>query len=290
MSNMSTLYINGVSDDLANSINIGTPKVNASGGKNIPIFNRVARSGLKMSTPMMLTWGANTNNYDDKVSYDMSLQFPSAEYATADTSAFLDNLKRFEAYIKQQAIANSKQWFGKTLSPEVVEAFWTPTLRYPKDKGTGEPDYTKSPTFRVKLPFWDGKFKFEIFNVKGELVFPKDDVNIMDVVPKGSEAKIILHNSSGTQIAIWKPFQMVVKPKLQLTPGVCHLLDEETSCEKEEKQEQVLEQSLVTQLEQTQVESDEDPEQEYATPIESSAAEPEVPVKGRKKVVKKSTA
>ena len=126
-------------------------------------------------------------------------------------------------------------------------------------------------------------------------MFPKDDVNIMDVVPKGSEAKIILQCGgiwfAGGKFGItWKPFQMVVKPKLQLTPGVCHLLDEETSCEKEEKQEQVLEQSLVTQLEQTQVESDEDPEQEYATPIESSAAEPEVPVKGRKKVVKKSTA
>jgi hypothetical protein len=293
MTNMSTLYINGVSDDLANSINIGQPKVNASGGKNIPVYDRDRRCLVKMSTPMMMTWGANKNNYDDKETYDMSLQFPSAEYATADTSAFLDNLKRLETFIKQQAFANSKSWFGKTLSVEVIEAFWTPTLRFPKDKGTGEPDYTKSPTFRVKLPFWDGKFKFEIFNVKGELVFPKEDVNIMDVVPKGSEAKIILQCGgiwfAGGKFGItWKPFQMVVKPKLQLAQGVCHLLD--VVDEKPEKPEiKEMEQALVTQMEQTQVESDEDPDQEYATPVESSA-EPEVPVKGRKKVVKKSTA
>lgn len=290
---MSSLFLNGVSDDLATSINIGQPKVNASGGKNIPIFNRVARSGLKLSTPMMLTWGVNENDFDGtgKKTYDMSLQFPSAEYANPDTSAFLDNLKRLETMVKEQACTNSKAWFGKVQSAEVVEAFWTPMLRYPKDKATGEPDYTKSPTFRVKLPFWDGKFKFEIFNVKGELVFPKEEVNIMDVVPKSSEAKIILQCGgiwfAGGKFGItWKPFQMIVKPKLQLTQGVCHIMTEDV---KEEKPEVRAEQ---IKMEQTLVESDEeDPDREYATPEpvpETSAAEaPEVPVKGKKRVVKK---
>jgi len=293
---MASLFLNGVSDDLATSINLGTPKVNASGGKNIPIFNKVARSGLKISTPMMLTWGVNENDFDGtgKKSYDLSLQFPSPEYANADSSAFLENLKRLELYVKEQACSNSKAWFGKVQSAEVVDAFWTPMLRYPKDKTTGDLDYTKSPTFRVKLPFWDGKFKFEVFNVHGELVFPKENVNIMDVVPKSSEVKIILQCGgiwfAGGKFGItWKPFQMVVKPKLQLTQGVCHLLvsEKEMTVKKET-------------LEQTLVESDdEDPESEYMTPtqteqlelpvevdpVESPAEEP--PVKGKKKVVKK---
>jgi hypothetical protein len=297
--NTSTLFLNGATDDIPKSINIGQPKVNASGGKNIPIFNRVARSGLKISTPMMLTWGVNENDFDGtgKKTYDMSLQFPSAEYATADTSAFLDNLKRLETLVKEQACANSKAWFGKVQSAEVVEAFWTPMLRYPKDKATGEPDYTKSPTFRIKLPFWDGKFKFEIFNVKGELVFPKEDVNIMDVVPKSSEIKTILQCGgiwfAGGKFGItWKPVQVVVKPKLQLTHGVCHLVTDDL---KQEVKQEVKHEVKQETPEQTLVESDEDPDQEYAAPVETesaaeSAAEPEVPVKGRKKVVKKSTA
>jgi len=297
---MSSLFLNGVSDDLATSINIGQPKVNASGGKNIPIFNRVARSGLKLSTPMMLTWGVNENDFDGtgKKTYDMSLQFPSAEYANPDTSAFLDNLKRLETLVKEQACTNSKAWFGKIQSAEVVDAFWTPMLRYPKDKATGEPDYTKSPTFRVKLPFWDGKFKFEIFNVKGESVFPKEDVNIMDVVPKGSEAKIILQCGgiwfAGGKFGItWKPFQMIVKPKLQLTQGVCHIMTDDLKAE--EVKPEVKAEQLKVEL-NTLVESDEeDPDREYATPTdtptsESSAAEPEVPIKGKKKVVKKAAA
>lgn len=292
---MASLFINGVSDDLVNSINIGTPKVNASGGKSIPIFNRAARTGLKLSTPMMLTWGVNENDFDGtgKKSYDLSLQFPSAEYATADTIAFLENLKRLEIYVKEQACNNSKLWFGKVQSKEVVEAFWTPMLRHPKDKNTGDFDYTKSPTFRVKLPYWDNTFKFDAFDVNGTLVFPKDDVKIMDVIPKSSEVKIILQCSgiwfAGGKFGItWKPFQIVVKPKQQLTRGVCHIAMSENEAVVKDTPELNVE---------TMVESDEDPESEYMSepvdPLSESitesagAAEPEIPVKGRRKVVKR---
>jgi hypothetical protein len=187
-----SLFLNGATDDLSTSINLGTPKVNAAGGKNIPIFNKIARNGLKVETPMMLTWGINENQFDgsDKKSYDMSLQFPSAEYLREDTSAFLENMKKMNDYIKDQACINSKAWFGKVQSAEVVDAFWTPLLKYPKDKSTGEPDHSKSPTLRVKIPFWDGQFKCEIYNVQRELIFPKPGVSILDVVPKGSEVKM----------------------------------------------------------------------------------------------------
>jgi hypothetical protein len=289
---MASLFLNGVSDDLSTSINLGTPKVNAAGGKNIPIFNKIARAGLKVSTPMMLTWGANERDFDNsgKKSYDMSLQFPSAEYKTDDTTAFMENIKRLESYVKEQACINSKAWFGKVLSAEVVEAFWTPMLHYPKDKTSGDIDYTKSPTFRVKIPFWDGKFKCEVYNVQGEMIFPKDGLSILDVVPKGSEVKLILQCGgiwfAGGKFGItWKPYQMVVKPKFQLVAGVCHIpMNEQETTKKADTQ--VLVES-----------DDEDPDKEYISLTETTdpepptdASEPEVPVKGKKKVVKKAAA
>lgn len=307
-----SLFLNGATDDLSTSINLGTPKVNAAGGKNIPIFNKIARNGLKVETPMMLTWGINENQFDgsDKKSYDMSLQFPSAEYLREDTSAFLENMKKLDAYIKEQACLNSKAWFGKVQSAEVVDAFWTPILKYPKDKSTGEPDHSKSPTLRVKIPFWDGQFKCEIYNVQRELVFPKPNTNILDVVPKGSEVKVMLQCGgiwfAGGKFGVtWKPYQMIVKPKHQMLPGVCHISVNEA----EAKVTPAKDQSEF-------IDSDEDPEKEYMVPapalersmtetlrvlsdaLESTEAEttesteatetdtPEVPVKGRKKVTK----
>ncbi len=294
-----SLFLNGATDDLSTSINLGTPKVNAAGGKNIPIFNKIARNGLKVETPMMLTWGINENQFDgsDKKSYDMSLQFPSAEYLREDTSAFLENMKKMDTYIKEQACINSKAWFGKVQSAEVVDAFWTPILKYPKDKSTGEPDHSKSPTLRVKIPFWDGQFKCEIYNVHRELIFPKPNVNILDVVPKGSEVKVMLQCGgiwfAGGKFGItWKPYQMIVKPKHQLSPGVCHISVNEAEAK------------VDTRKETEFVDSDEDPEKEYMipapTPLERALSEPavdalpespevpepEVPVKGKKKVTK----
>ena len=306
-----SLFLNGATDDLSTSINLGTPKVNAAGGKNIPIFNKIARNGLKVETPMMLTWGINENQFDgsDKKSYDMSLQFPSAEYLREDTSAFLENMKKLDAYIKEQACLNSKAWFGKVQSAEVVDAFWTPILKYPKDKSTGEPDHSKSPTLRVKIPFWDGQFKCEIYNVQRELVFPKPNTNILDVVPKGSEVKVMLQCGgiwfAGGKFGVtWKPYQMIVKPKHQMLPGVCHISVNEAEAKVTPSKEREKEQSEF-------IDSDEDPEKEYMVPppalersmtetlrvlsdaLESTeAAEvtegdvPEVPVKGRKKVTK----
>jgi hypothetical protein len=227
----------------------------------------------------------------------MSLQFPSNEYAREDTSAFLENVKKMELYVKEQACTNSKAWFGKVQSQEVVEAFWTPMLKYPKDKATGDPDMTKSPTFRIKLPFWEGQFKFEVYNVHRELIFPKEDVDIMDVIPKGSDVKIMLQCGgiwfAGGKFGItWKPYQIIVKPKQQLTPGVCHMMISDGDLKAKSDPEIKVDTS-------EHVESDEDPDEEYRKPEPTeppaegepaAEGEPEVPVKGKKRVVKKGAA
>ena len=295
---MTSLFLNGSTDDISNSINLGTPKVNAAGGKNIPIFNKIARNGLKIETPLMLTWGINSNQYDGKTTYDMSLQFPSSEFAREDTSAFLENLKRLELYIKDQASSNSKTWFGKNQSAEVIDAFWTPMLRYSKDKTTNEPDYTKSPTFRVKIPFWDGQFKCEIYNVNRELIFPKEGINILDVVPKGSDVQVMLQCGgiwfAGGKFGItWKPYQMIVKPKHQFIPGVCHLSVVSFPVQSEKMSDEKLTDNCRIDVSEM-IDSDEDIDREYTVTKECAEMDhvlnsthiPEVPVKGRRKIVK----
>ena len=283
------LFLNGVSDDLATSLNLGNPKVNASGGKNIPMFNKHARSIMKFSTPKMLTWGVNENDFDGtgKKSYDMSLQFPSPEYSNPEATAFLDNLKRFQDLVLQEAETNAKKWFGKPHTKDVVHALWSPLLRYPKNKETEEVDYTKAPSLRVKIPFWDGKFNVEIYDTAGALVFPKEDGNICLAVPKGSEVTTLIQAGgiwfAGGKFGITlRPIQIVVKPKPQLQTGVCHLLMPTSSEPHETK--------AVLPEDPTAIESDEDPEREYSAPApastEGAPEAPPPPVKGRKKVVK----
>lgn len=207
-------------------------KVNASGGKQVGILNKQNMKTLYMSTPLMLTWGVNeyTDEKTGKVTYDMALQFPNEEYNSPECAAFLKNIQELETRVKNDAIANSKEWLNKSkLGAEAVDALWTPMLKYPKDKATEEPDYSRPPTLKLKIPYWEGEFKnVELYNESKALVFPnEEDIHISNFIVKGSNVATIIQ-CGGVWVAngkfgvTWKLFQAVVKPRATLS-GKCHI-------------------------------------------------------------------
>lgn len=207
-------------------------KVNASGGKQVGILNKQNMKTLYMSTPLMLTWGVNeyTDEKTGKVTYDMALQFPNEEYNSPECAAFLKNIQELETRVKNDAITYSKEWLNKSkLGAEAVDALWTPMLKYPKDKATEEPDYSRPPTLKLKIPYWEGEFKnVELYNESKALVFPnEEDVHISNFIVKGSNVATIIQ-CGGVWVAngkfgvTWKLFQAVVKPRATLS-GKCHI-------------------------------------------------------------------
>ena len=227
------MILSGVSFDCASDVKYSKPKVNAVGGKSVGILNAATNSATYISTPLMLTWGVNsfTDDKTGKTTYDMSLQFPTNEYANDDTRAFLENMKALEERIKADAIANSKEWFGKTkMSADVIEALWTPMLKYPKDKDSGEFDMTRSPTLRIKMPVWEGEWKCELYDMDRTQIFPDNDVpnrTPLDIINKGANIATVIQCggiwfANGKFGITWKLFQGVVKPKATLR-GTCHI-------------------------------------------------------------------
>jgi hypothetical protein len=143
----------------------------------------------------------------------------------------------FEKKIKEDAIANSKEWFSKPkMTSDAVDALWTPILKYPKNKDTLEADTSRAPTIKVKLPFWDGAWKdLELYDTDMQPVFP-DPMNPalspQDLIAKGSHIAVSIQCggiwfANGKFGVTWKLFQAIVKPKMSLK-GKCHIkLDEE---------------------------------------------------------------
>lgn len=220
----------------ARDIRYSAPKANASGGKSINILNKATNSGIRLSTPLMLTWGA-TDFVDQATGkgngkFEMSLQFPSAEYKTEDTDSFLKNMQAFEDKIKEDALANSKEWFGKIhKNAEVVDALYTPMLKYSKDKTTGEPDLNRAPTLRVKIPMWEGSWKCEVYDEDGEKLFPNPSNPILtpvELVQKGTQVASLIQCggiwfANGKFGVTWKLIQVVVqKPRASLS-GQCFI-------------------------------------------------------------------
>ena len=106
--------IQGVSFRPETDIKYSKAKVNSSGGKSVGVVNAHTGQTLFMGTPLLMTWGIQefTDEKTKKVSYDMSLQFPSEEYQSADSKAFLQAMVAFEKKLKADALVNSKDWFA----------------------------------------------------------------------------------------------------------------------------------------------------------------------------------
>ena len=225
--------ISGVSFNPETDTKYAKVKVNNSGGKSVSILNAATNSALNLQTPLMLTWGVNENT-DKKTgevqSYSMALQFPSDEYKTPNVSKFFAAMQQFEAKVKRDAIANSKEWFGKAMSAEVIGAIFNPVLSYSKNPSTGEPDLSKNPTLRIKLPFYDGEWKgVEIYDSESHALFPSSDGKTpKDIITKGSDVALIitcggLWFAGGSFGVTWRLVQAVLKPKPSLR-GKCHIV------------------------------------------------------------------
>jgi hypothetical protein len=299
------------------------PKVNSQGGKSVNILNSQTKSGLRLSTPVMLTWGAS-DFVDEKTGkgngkFEMSLQFPSEEYKNPETDAFLKNMIELETKIKADALTNSKDWFGKVhKNAEVVEALWTPMLKYSKNKSTGEPDMTKSPTLRIKLPTWEGVWKSEIYDEDGNALFPdiqRPNVTPVDFIQKGGQLSALIQCggiwfANGKFGITWKLIQAVVQKPKETLSGKCFIKLKASEKARLQSAPAPPAETLVDEFDATEVaDSDDeedikptsevvsetdvvvkDEEQDVSTPEPEPEPEPEVveePKKPVKKVVKK---
>ena len=229
MTMSSKTILSGADFSPSSDIKYAKPKVNDRGGKSINIQNAASNGATYISTPLMITWGVT--DYEGNERYEMSLQFPNEEYAKEDTTNFLNNMIEFETKIKADAIINAKEWFGKAkMSEDAIDALWTPMLKYPKDKNTGEFDTSRSPTLKVKLPLWDGEWNTELYDINQKPIFPDPNgssITPKDLIVKGSHIAAVIQCgglwfANGKFGITWRLFQGVLKPKATMR-GVCQI-------------------------------------------------------------------
>jgi hypothetical protein len=235
---MASAIIDGTNIDTS-LFSYSAPKANPSGGKVVNIYNKNFKETLTVSTPLILTWGAQEGkdqqgNVTGK--YTMSLQFPNSEYPNLEAEAFLASMKKVESKVKADALTYSKEWFGKTItSQDVMDEKFNTMLRYPKvSKDSAELDYSKPPTLTVKLPCWKGVWQSEIYDEDGNPLFIKGkstpDKSPLDFLKPKTHVICLLQFGglwfvNGKVSITWNLKQAIVqKPKSSaFTEGVCFL-------------------------------------------------------------------
>ena len=221
-----------------NVFSYSSPKAHASGGKVVNLYNKYFKESLTISTPLMLTWGAQEGQEQSTGKptgkWTMSLQFPNSEYPNADADAFLKSMRALENKIKSDALVYSKEWFGKEIkSAEVIEEKFNVMLRHPKkQKGSAEMDEKKPPTLTIKIPQWSGVWKPEIYDEDGEPLYINGKMNthltpLEFLKPKTHVICLIqcggLWFINGKVSITWNLKQAMVQKPKQAMEGTCFL-------------------------------------------------------------------
>jgi hypothetical protein len=266
------------------------PKAHSSGGKVVNLYNKHFRESLTISTPLILTWGAQEGKDQQgnpTGKYTMSLQFPSTEYSTPELESFLSSMQNLETQVKTDALTHSKEWFGKVITnPEIMDEKFNVMLRYPKIKGTQEPNLTKFPTLTVKIPCWNNVWKTEIYDEDGEPLFVTGKVNshlnpLEFLKPKTHVICLIqcggLWFVNGKVSITWNLKQAIVQKPKQSMEGQCFIRlktsDKERLKSLPPVEDDVLDDGVVS----TQVVDSDDEEQdstEYELPAPAPVPEP----------------
>ena len=228
------------SDLSTETIHFGTSKPNSRGGKNVPLYDN---SGNKLVISLQKTacWGMNENvdESSGRKSYSINLRL-------GNESPMTNTFQIFENWVVAECVKNGKEWFGKAMNEDVVRALFYPILKYPKNKDTGESDTSRDPSVKLKVPFWEGDFKCELYSMKGDPLYtPKyklDGVTPLDMVPMNSDIKALVQCdgiwfTAGRCGVTFKLLQAKVEEPVRLEGGC--FIDSSDDDEEEEDVEHV---------------------------------------------------
>ena len=181
-STMITLPKNFNASELTNE----SVKTNALGGKVVYLKYNDNKK-ITMQTPLVAApFGLSTYTDDNtgvtKYSIDMSFKGSDAD---PKIKMFQQKMEDMDNFVLQLAEKNSKEWLGKKMSKEVVEALYRPVVKLAKDPEK------YAPTMKMKITnSTNGDMNVEAYNTKRERVDLKQELT------QGSRIRCLMEASS----------------------------------------------------------------------------------------------
>jgi len=134
----------------------------------------VLQSATSMRIPFGLSVFKAEGGGQDK--YSINLSFNGYQQA-GDVKDFYETVTALDNAVKDQAVKNSKSWFGKDRTREVIEEFFTPSIKFSKDTSKDYP-----PTMKLNLRRSGETFETKFYDVAGK---PYKGVPAEEMLGKG---------------------------------------------------------------------------------------------------------
>jgi hypothetical protein len=122
----------------------------------------VLQSASEMRVPFGLSVFKAEGGGQDK--YSINLSFNGYQQP-GQVKAFYDAASGLDKTVVEEAFKNSKAWFGKEKSREVLQEFYTPSIKFGKDESKDYP-----PTMKLNLKKTGATFDTKIYDVTGKKI------------------------------------------------------------------------------------------------------------------------
>ena len=201
-------------------VKYGAVKLLPSGGKSIYISHD--NSAFIVQTPEMRSpfglskWDKTEKGSDgtekNSYKYDLLLGFDGRD-SRENLNTFYEKLEELDNKLVEDGMENSMNWLGKKMtSKEVTQELYTPMIRHSRDKNTGEITDKYAPTFKLTVPFKDGKFQCEVYGPNNK------EIDLSTINVQGARVVAIIQCVGiwvvGKKYGCsWKVLQMKVTPR-----------------------------------------------------------------------------
>jgi hypothetical protein len=170
----------------AKNITISAPRQLQSGAKSANLNYAGERLILQTALSMTCPFGLNVADKFGPPEYSVDLSFRGVEQR-AELKEFMDVMAQIDETLIHEGAKSAKAWFKADVGREVVKAFYTPSLKYGKDKEGNLLPYP--PTIKLKLRKYDNQFETKFYDVNGK---PYRDVPLEDLLVKGVQVTAIM--------------------------------------------------------------------------------------------------
>jgi hypothetical protein len=144
---MSSPIVQASSFDVS-KVSVSAPKLLPSGSKQAYLNYGDARSLVLQTPSLPVPFGLNVFDKATPVKYSVDVALRGYQ-ENPKVKAFYTALAALDEKMIDLGVKNSKLWFGKEMKREIIEAFYTPSLKFGKDKEGNPTPYP--PNMNIKL-------------------------------------------------------------------------------------------------------------------------------------------
>ena len=191
------------------NLTISAPRTLQSGAKQAYINIGGDKFIMQTAIAMTVPFGLNIADKYGPPEFSVDLSFRGADQRP-EIKEFLNVMTQLDEFMIQKGVENSVAWFKSKLSEDVIRAFYTPCVKYSKDKEGNVTSYP--PNLKVKLRKVNNDFETKFYDLNGS---PYKGVPVEELLVKGVQVTAIMECSgvwfAGSKFGLtWRAKQIAI--------------------------------------------------------------------------------